>query len=140
MTRLGEAHGVRTAAMITAMDTALGRAVGNAVEVRQAVDELGGCGPGDVRDLAIAECEAMLRLAGAAGIPPKPSPTVVPWTSSATLSSSPVTGAVDHIRPFSLRSSPRLGDVPPGQALMNSSRSALMVSAWVVGMPCGKPR
>ena len=35
---------------------------------------------------------------------------------------------------------PRLGDVPPGQALMNSSRSALMVSAWVVGMPCGKPR
>jgi|SRR5690242_19606085 len=102
MTRLGEAHGVRTAAMITAMDTALGRAV----EVRQAVDELGGCGPGDVRDLAIAECEAMLRLAGSAAIPPKPSPTVVPWTSSATLSSSPVTGAVDHIRPFSLRSSP----------------------------------
>src|ERR1700758_2329402 len=89
MTRLGEAHGVRTAAMITAMDTALGRAVGNAVDVRQAVDELGGCGPGNVRDLAIAECEAMLRLAGSAATPPKPSPTVVPWTSSATLSSSP---------------------------------------------------
>ena len=24
-------------------------------------------------------------------------------------------------------------------ALMNSNRSALMVSAWVVGIPCGKP-
>ena len=47
-------------------------------------------------------------------------------------------GAVDRIRPFA-SAVPRLGDVPPGQALMNSSRSALMVSAWVVGMPCGKP-
>ena len=26
-----------------------------------------------------------------------------------------------------------------GQDWMNASRSALMVSAWVVGMPCGKP-
>ena len=48
MTRLGEAHGVRTAAMITALDTPLGRAVGNAVEVRQALDELG--------DAALATC------------------------------------------------------------------------------------
>ena len=64
MARLGEAHGVRTAAMITAMDTPLGRAVGNAVEVREALDVLGECGPGDVRDLVIAGAEAMLRLAG----------------------------------------------------------------------------
>ena len=69
MTRLGEAHGVRTAAMITAMDTPLGRAVGNAVEVREALDVLGGCGPGDVRDLVIARAEAMLRLAGIGGDP-----------------------------------------------------------------------
>ncbi len=27
----------------------------------------------------------------------------------------------------------------PGQALMNSSRSGLIVSAWVVIIPCGKP-
>ena len=69
MTRLGEAHGVRTAAMITAMDTPLGRAVGNAVEVREALDVLGECGPGDVRDLVIARAEAMLRLAGIGGDP-----------------------------------------------------------------------
>ena len=69
MTRLGEAHGVRAAAMITAMDTPLGRAVGNAVEVREALDVLGGCGPGDVRDLVIAGAEAMLRLAGIGGDP-----------------------------------------------------------------------
>ena len=45
MTQLGEAHGVRTAAMLTAMDTPLGRAVGNAVEVQEALDVLGGAAP-----------------------------------------------------------------------------------------------
>ena len=71
MTQLGEAHGVRTAAMLTAMDTPLGRAVGNAVEVQEALDVLGGGGPGDVRDLAVAEAEVMLRLAGISGDPAK---------------------------------------------------------------------
>jgi thymidine phosphorylase len=64
MARLGEAHGVRTAAVITAMDTPLGRAVGNAVEVAEALDVLAGGGPDDVRELAVAEAKAMLRLAG----------------------------------------------------------------------------
>ena len=71
MTQLGQAHGVRTAAMITAMDTPLGRAVGNAVEVQEALDVLGGGGPDDVRDLTIAEAEAMLLLAGIDGDPAK---------------------------------------------------------------------
>ena len=71
MVQLGEAHGVYTAAMLTAMDTPLGRAVGNAVEVQEALDVLGGGGPDDVRDLAIAEAEAMLRLAGIDGDPAK---------------------------------------------------------------------
>ncbi len=69
MVELGEARGVRTAAMITAMDTPLGRAVGNAVEVQEALDVLGGGGPRDVRDLVLAEAEAMLRLAGIGGDP-----------------------------------------------------------------------
>jgi thymidine phosphorylase len=71
MIELGQAHGVRTAAMLTAMDTPLGRAVGNAVEVQEALDVLDGGGPDDVRDLAVAEAEAMLRLAGITGDPAK---------------------------------------------------------------------
>jgi thymidine phosphorylase len=71
MIGIGQAHGVRTAAMLTAMDTPLGRAVGNAVEVAEALDVLGGGGPDDVRDLAVAEAEAMLRLAGLDGDPGK---------------------------------------------------------------------
>ena len=69
--RLGEAHGVRTAAMLTDMDTPLGRAVGNAIEVQEAIDVLSGGGPDDVRDLSVAEAEAMLQLAGLDGDPAK---------------------------------------------------------------------
>ena len=69
MIGIGQAHGVRTAAMLTAMDTPLGRAVGNAVEVAEALDVLGGGGPSDVRELAVAEAEAMLGLAGVDGDP-----------------------------------------------------------------------
>jgi thymidine phosphorylase len=71
MIEIGQAHGVRTAAMLTAMDTPLGRAVGNAVEVAEALDVLGGGGPADVRDLSVAEAEAMLQLAGIDGDPAK---------------------------------------------------------------------
>jgi thymidine phosphorylase len=71
MVQIGQAHGVRTAAMLTAMDTPLGRAVGNAVEVQEALDVLAGGGPDDVRDLSIAEAEAMLGLAGITGDPAK---------------------------------------------------------------------
>src|ERR1700733_11732696 len=71
MIDIGTAHGVRTAAMLTAMDTPLGRAVGNAVEVQEALDVLGGGGPDDVRDLSVAEAEAMLQLAGIDGDPAK---------------------------------------------------------------------
>jgi thymidine phosphorylase len=71
MIDIGEAHGVRTGAMLTAMDIPLGRAVGNAIEVAEAFDVLNGGGPDDVRDLSIAEAEAMLALAGIDGDPAK---------------------------------------------------------------------
>src|SRR5580693_4390100 len=71
MIGIGQAHGVRTAAMLTDMDTPLGRAVGNAIEVQEAIDVLSGGGPDDVRDLSVAEAEAMLQLAGLDGDPAK---------------------------------------------------------------------
>ncbi len=42
MVVIGEANGVRTSALITAMDTVLGRAAGNAIEVTESVDVLSG--------------------------------------------------------------------------------------------------
>jgi pyrimidine-nucleoside phosphorylase len=60
----GTANGVKTEAIITAMDAPLGRAVGNALEVQECIDVLKGGGPADVRDLSIELAARMVRLAG----------------------------------------------------------------------------
>jgi thymidine phosphorylase len=64
MVDLGNAHGVRTSALLTRMDTPLGRAVGNAVEVQEAVATLQGDGPADVVEVTLALATEMLELAG----------------------------------------------------------------------------
>jgi thymidine phosphorylase len=64
MVGLGAAEGVRTAALITDMETPLGRACGNALEVAEAVDVLRGGGPVDVVELTVALAHEMLGLAG----------------------------------------------------------------------------
>ena len=62
----GTANGVRTEAMITAMDAPLGHAVGNALEVQECIDILKGRGPADVKDLSVELAARMIRLAGLA--------------------------------------------------------------------------
>jgi thymidine phosphorylase len=64
MVELGNAHGVRTSALLTRMDTPLGRAVGNAVEVHESVAALQGQGPADLLAVTLALAAEMLRLAG----------------------------------------------------------------------------
>ena len=64
MVRLGTESGVRTTALLTAMDYPLGRAVGNAVEVEESVAVLRGDGPGDLVEVTLALAREMLALAG----------------------------------------------------------------------------
>ena len=64
MVDLGKAAGVRTVALVTAMDVPLGRTAGNALEVRESVEVLAGGGPQDVVDLTLLLAEEMLTLAG----------------------------------------------------------------------------
>lgn len=64
MVDLGEGHGVRTSALLTAMDTPLGRACGNAMEVVEAVEVLAGGGPADVVEVTLALAREMLALVG----------------------------------------------------------------------------
>jgi pyrimidine-nucleoside phosphorylase len=61
---IGNASGVRTEALITAMDAPLGRMVGNALEVIESVDVLKGQGPRDLEDLSVVLAARMLVLAG----------------------------------------------------------------------------
>jgi thymidine phosphorylase len=64
MVELGNAHGVRTSALLTRMDVPLGRAVGNAVEVEESVATLRGEGPPDLVAVTLALAAEMLRQAG----------------------------------------------------------------------------
>jgi thymidine phosphorylase len=64
MVALGGEQGVRTTALLTAMDEPLGRAVGNGVEVAEAVAALRGGGPSDLVEVTLALAREMLLLAG----------------------------------------------------------------------------
>jgi pyrimidine-nucleoside phosphorylase len=63
---IGTGAGVRTQALLTAMDVPLGRAVGNALEVIECIETLKGRGPRDVEELSVLLAARMLRLAGVA--------------------------------------------------------------------------
>jgi thymidine phosphorylase len=69
MVDIGRRAGLKVAALLTAMDVPLGRAVGNAVEVTESVEVLGGGGPPDLVEVTIALAEVMLELAGVSGDP-----------------------------------------------------------------------
>jgi thymidine phosphorylase len=64
MVTIGSEQGVRTSALLTAMDVPLGRAVGNAIEVEESLAVLRGQGPPDLVEVTLALAREMLTLAG----------------------------------------------------------------------------
>ena len=67
MVSLGTRAGVKTRALVTAMDVPLGLTAGNALEVRESVEVLSGGGPADVVELTILLAREMLDAAGVKG-------------------------------------------------------------------------
>jgi pyrimidine-nucleoside phosphorylase len=66
MVGIGSRVGLRTRAVLTAMDAPLGRAVGNALEVREAIETLAGHGPDDFASLCRILSSHLLVAAGVA--------------------------------------------------------------------------
>ena len=64
MVDLGTRAGVKTRALVTAMDVPLGLTAGNALEVRESVEVLAGGGPADVVELTLVLAREMLDAAG----------------------------------------------------------------------------
>ena len=64
MVGIGNAHDVKTTAVLTAMETPLGNAAGNGLEVLESVEVLQGGGPRDLIDVTLALAEKMLELHG----------------------------------------------------------------------------
>jgi thymidine phosphorylase len=64
MVGLGADHGVDTVALLTAMDSPLGRTAGNALEVQESLDVLGGHGPDDLVAVTLALATEMLARCG----------------------------------------------------------------------------
>mgnify|MGYP001481624615 FL=1 len=64
MVSLGTRAGVKTRALVTAMDVPLGLTAGNALEVRESVEVLAGGGPSDVIELTVLLAREMLDAAG----------------------------------------------------------------------------
>jgi pyrimidine-nucleoside phosphorylase len=66
LVRVGTANGLKTSALITAMDAPLGRYVGNSLEVIESIETLRGNGPRDLTDLSVLLAARMVRAAGLA--------------------------------------------------------------------------
>ena len=61
---IGKANGLKTEALITAMEHPLGRAIGNSLEVIESIETLKGNGPKDLEQLSVRLAARMLVLAG----------------------------------------------------------------------------
>jgi pyrimidine-nucleoside phosphorylase len=65
MVAIGARVGLRTEAVLTAMDAPLGRTIGNALEISECIETLAGRGPRDLEHLSVALAARMVALAGA---------------------------------------------------------------------------
>ena len=70
MVGLGSDAGVRTVAILTAMESPLGLTAGNALEVEESLEVLAGGGPADIVELTVTLARTMLAATGIEGIDP----------------------------------------------------------------------
>lgn len=86
MVRIGQAQGVRTQAVLTAMNAPLGNAIGNSLEVLECRDVLRGEGPPELTQLSLELAARLVHLSGLAATLPEAVQRVQRvWRSGAAL-------------------------------------------------------
>jgi thymidine phosphorylase len=131
MVELGTAHGTRTVALLTAMDTPLGRAAGNALEVAESVEVLAGGGPADVVELTVTLAAEMLAAVGLSDVDPAAALTdgraMDVWRRMVAAQGGDPDAALPRAREVHVLSAPATGTVTRLDAY------AVGVAAWRLG-------
>jgi thymidine phosphorylase len=130
MVGLGEAHGVRTRALVTAMDVPLGRAAGNALEVTESIETLSGRGPDDLVEVTLALARDMLELVG---IDEDPEPRLQDGSALAVFEAMVRAQGGDSDAELPVASERQTVDTPSAGYVQSLDARAVGVAAWRLG-------
>ncbi len=130
MVGIGEDNGVRTTAFLTSMEAPLGRSAGNALEIEETLEVLGGGGPPDVVELTVTFAREMLALAGVDG-----DPVAALADGSALASWDDLVRAQggDPEAPLPVAEHTRVIEAPTSGHLTRLDAMAIGVAAWRLG-------
>jgi thymidine phosphorylase len=133
MVGLGQAHGVRTVALLTDMDAPLGRACGNGLEVTESVETLRGSGPADLVEVTLALAREMLELAGLDGVDVDPAAALADGRALAVWDAMirAQGGDPDAVLPVAAHRHPVVA--PVGGYLQRLDARGVGVAAWRLG-------
>lgn len=130
MVALGEAHGVRTVALLTAMDTPLGRAAGNGVEVAESIEVLDGGGPIDLIEVTLALAREMVALAG---VEVDPADKLADGTAKAVWDEMVAAQGGDPAAPLPVAAHRRVIAAPRAGVVTRLDALSVGVAAWRLG-------
>ncbi|MEX5708322.1 thymidine phosphorylase [Parafrankia sp. FMc6] len=136
MVGLGTRAGVRTEALLTAMDTPLGRTAGNGPEVTEAVETLRGAGPPDLVEVTVALARVMLDivgLSGGSGVGPDPAEVLASGAAYDVWRAMVAAQGGDPDAPLPSAAFTRTVPAPADGYLSRLDARALGIAAWRLG-------
>ncbi|HEX4905505.1 MAG TPA: thymidine phosphorylase, partial [Acidimicrobiales bacterium] len=130
MVGIGEDNGVRTTAFLTAMESPLGRSAGNALEIEETLEVLGGGGPADVVELTLTFAREMLALAG---VDADPAAALQDGTALARWDDMVRAQGGDPEAPLPAAAHDRVIEAPASGYVTRLDAMAIGVAAWRLG-------